>query len=184
VVTDTEIEEPEEASDFTCIPITATNSKNATLELDTDCALSYSPPSTTATTSSTAAPAAVIRNALLWERQVSCTPFETDTEFVTLTNTVTSYSTVTETITTSPPESEFSCPTMAVTNAVGDVLSLDDSCSLEFSPASTTSSSTTAGSNGAGSGNSGQKSAATSIYKHRVVAWRIFIVGFLVLLIL
>ena len=125
-----------------------------------------------------------IRNALLWERQVSCTPFETNTEVVTLTSTVTSDSTMTETVTTSPSESEFSCPTMAVTNTAGDVLSLDDSCSLEFSPASTTSSNTTAGSTGAGSGNSSKKLAAISIYSHRVVAWRFTSGGFLVLLIL
>ncbi len=42
-------------ADFSCIPLTVTNQQGATLELDSDCALSYNPPSTTSSTTSSAA---------------------------------------------------------------------------------------------------------------------------------
>ena len=90
----------------------------------------------------------------------------TSTIFDTYTiNTLTTrFFTVTE---TEVPD-DFSCPTMAVTNAAGDELSLDDKCQLEFSPgaASPTASPTLAGipslpgSSGGSSGGAGGNSAA------------------------
>jgi hypothetical protein len=146
-VTITQISESEEAPDFTCFPLTVTNSVNATLELDTDCSLSYSPPSTTN-------PAVKARSAgeyeeggggggraVLRPRQVySCIPITTEVTTTTLVNTITSSTTSSITVFESPEADGFSCPTMAVTNQAGDVLSLDESCSLEYSAASPTTS--------------------------------------------
>ncbi|KAK1763641.1 hypothetical protein QBC33DRAFT_548861 [Phialemonium atrogriseum] len=182
-VTVTKLEEPEEASDFSCIPVTVTNSDNAIWALDADCALSYSPPTTTSTSSEAGADAAVVRNPILRERQFSCTPFATETEFVTLTSISTLKSTVMRTVSTTLSESEFSCPTMAFTNA-GGVLSLDASCGLAFSLALPSSSSAIAGSNSPGSSGGGLKLAGGTIQVCAVQGWQVFIVslvGFLIL---
>ncbi|PMD32392.1 hypothetical protein L207DRAFT_609724 [Hyaloscypha variabilis F] len=149
--TATEFDEPEEASDFTCLPITVTNSVNATLELDTDCALSYSPATGTASSSApnTASASAFLfpsvatlkaRDAMLQARQTgagSCSSYVTSTDFLTITAGALTTSTVQEVVTTTQSKDEFSCPTLAFTNSIGDVLSLDDSCTLSFIPAST-----------------------------------------------
>jgi hypothetical protein len=154
-VTITQASESEEAEDFTCFPLTVTNSVNATLELDTDCTLSYIPPSTTS-------PAVKARTAglhvekegggegggaVLRPRQTySCIPITTEVTTTTLVNTITSSTTLSITVFEAPEDDGFSCPTMAVTNQAGDVLSLDESCSLEYSAAPPTTSSTTSNS--------------------------------------
>jgi len=142
IVTVTEVSEPEEAPEFTCPPLTVTNSANATLELDTDCQLMFIPPSTTAKPAKYPATIAQPTH-LITPRAAPCVGSETET----ITVTITSASTVLTTITTTESEEpeDFSCPPMAVTNPGGDVLSLDESCSLEFSPAAPTSSTKTTG---------------------------------------
>ena len=140
----TEFEEPEEASDFSCFPITITNSENGTLEIDTDCALSYNPPPTSTSTSPTASITA--REAMLQARQSgvgSCSSYVTNTEFLTVTAAAVTTSTIEQVITTTQSSDEFSCPTLAVTNSAGDVLNIDASCELSFSPASTSPSAST-----------------------------------------
>ena len=133
----TELTSPDEdeAFGFECAPITATNSLGDTLELGDDCGLTFSPASVSAA-STTALHAA--REA---EAQPTLQPAPraaaddcayTDTTYSTyIVRTTTIYTT---TVTKSELSESFSCPTMAVTNAVGDELSLDDNCSLSFSP--------------------------------------------------
>ena len=153
----TEFVEPSQASGFSCHPLTITNSEGATLKLESNCALSYGPPPSSTSAASTAA-AAVARDAKLWERQTAsqCSSYLTTYEFVTVSASVITTSTVTLTITVTQSNAKFSCPTLAVTNSVGDVLSLDASCGLAFVPASSTSS------GGTGSTNSASTAAATS----------------------
>lgn len=131
--------ETENAPAFTCIPMTATNAEGATLELGDDCALKYNPPTTTT-------PAAVRResnsdptaapNALL-PRQ-NCVPWTTLLTTRWITHQVTTTQTRSKTIRGPGDDEGFSCPTMEVTNAAGDVLAMDESCALSFSPATPT----------------------------------------------
>jgi hypothetical protein len=83
----------------------------------------------------------------------------TGTSVLTFTEISMSVNTITTTITQAEPK--FSCPTLAVTNTVGAVLSLDGSCSLAYSPATT---------------NSTKNSAGISIHGGSVFAWQIAIV--------
>ncbi|KAJ5600995.1 hypothetical protein N7510_010529 [Penicillium lagena] len=123
--------------------MTVTNAQGATLELDEECALSYSPPSTTTTS---AAPkdsnnaAAVLR---VRSEAPLCTQVKTSTEILTVSRVTTSFSTTTITVTTSVPD--FSCPTMAVTDSYGAVLALNEGCSLEYTPGSSTTAPSTTG---------------------------------------
>lgn len=182
-VTVTEFEEPEEATEFSCPPVTETNSEGATLQLGTDCGLSYSPPSASvisisavlgpgvnSLTGQLPTPGFARRTALLERQFSSCLAFASSTL------TSTEMSTSTETVTTTIKQSDdgFTCVPFAVTNTVGAVLSLDESCSLEFSPATTTST--------ASSGS--QKSAGVSIHSHEVNTWWIIFIGSMAFLIL
>jgi hypothetical protein len=197
-VTAAQLSMPGEAyGQFSCPPFTATNSRGATLELDPACVLSYIPPpgntSAAITTTGIAAEVAVARDEVLLGRQTapsSCLPFLTWTDTVTISSLSTTTETETATITTSAEG--FSCPTMAITNTYGNVLSLISSCSLEFFLSASASTSTsvsggagatnTRGSGGSGGGN---KSAATSSYAYRLSAWWAWAgVVFLVLLLL
>ena len=177
--TATQLSVPYEAyGKFSCPPFTTANSQGATLELDTTCVLSYTPPPGTMSaamtaTSSIAAAVAVARDEMLLGRQAapsSCSPYQVWTDIVPILS-VSATTTETETTTITTTVEGFSCPTMAITNTYGNVLSLVSSCSLEFfltAPASTsTSGSRVAGetSAGASSGSSGgEKSSATSSY--------------------
>ncbi|KAL2017481.1 hypothetical protein VTK56DRAFT_2077 [Thermocarpiscus australiensis] len=213
----TEIEPPEEASDFSCVPLTVTNEQGAELELGTDCALEYSPPdpttsdstssSTPPTTTTAAAAAAAAAGGTIPQRRAapSCTPLETSTETAFSTSTVTRRTTTTQTVTATTREGEpqlsFSCPPMEATNAAGDVLALDEDCSLELSLAAPSSSAgATAGGGGGGGaggaggsagstggggggGGPGQSSDGNSIRGHRLsVFWASALVGLCLLL--
>ncbi|KAL2757542.1 hypothetical protein ACRALDRAFT_2025313 [Sodiomyces alcalophilus JCM 7366] len=125
---------------FTCVPMTATNTEGATLELAKNCALKYNPPTTI-----TAAAAAVLArepdpdttpapNALL-PRQAGCTPFMTYTSIVWATRTTTTTLTRSTTISGPGHGRGFSCPEMKATNAAGDVLAMGKSCVLSFTAA-------------------------------------------------
>jgi uncharacterized membrane protein YgcG len=105
-----------------------------------------------------------------------CSPFLTFTELVTITSL--SVTTETETTTITTTGEGFSCPTTAITNSYGNVLSLVSSCSLEFFitvPASTSTSGsggtgeTSVGASGGSSG--GTKSSATSSYFYGLSAF-------------
>ncbi|KAH8900797.1 hypothetical protein GQ53DRAFT_835682 [Thozetella sp. PMI_491] len=156
----TKIEEPPEAPDFTCIPQTATNKNSDTLELGTDCGLSFSAaPSTTLHGERLArAPAPIVTQPgeLIRARQYSCTPISTAT--ITSTELSATTTTTTKTVTVFTTPVSFTCLPMAVTNADGDVLALDKECSLEFTPAQPTSS----GSSGATRAQTGASSTQTS----------------------
>ncbi|KAI9147568.1 hypothetical protein HJFPF1_12594 [Paramyrothecium foliicola] len=121
--------------DFTCLPVTVTNSDGAILELGEDCNFSFQPPSgpgsvETSTTASEADEAAPTGAALRLRQ--NCNPTRTATTTVTTTVPVTTRSTTTTTVTVAPSEEGFSCPEMVVTNTLGDELSLNDDCSLEL----------------------------------------------------
>ncbi|KAM5364449.1 hypothetical protein ACJZ2D_011509 [Fusarium nematophilum] len=165
-----------DAPEFTCVPMTATNDEGATLELDEGCALHYEPPEATTTGSAAALlgrgadlPPAKISAwpAGLLGRQLSCTPFTT----VTRTSWVTKPVTVTSTRTTmiQGQDEGFSCAEMEVTNTAGDVLALDESCALSFSPATPTSTAedqepaATAANDGGGGGSSSQDDNSGSV---------------------
>ena len=148
-------DEEEEALEFFCEPITATNSLGDTLELGDDCLLTLSPaaavPSTTGTLHAgrreaepTLAPAPRAENA-------ECA--YTSTSIVT--STVFTQTTFTTTVTETALSESFSCPPMSVTNAAGDELSLDSECSLSFSPGPSGSTLPTAVSGGGSSGSGG-----------------------------
>lgn len=131
--------------------MTVTNAEGATLELGDDCALEYGPPSET--TSSDLAARAVAPSpaphcplssptdappAELLPRQLPCTPFSTVTRTDWVTRTTTSTASITRTVNSGAEDEGFECPEMEVTNAVGDVLALDASCALAFTPAEPT----------------------------------------------
>jgi hypothetical protein len=165
VVTTTKVEEPEEElPEFSCIPMSVTNSVGAVLELGDDCGLEYDPPSDnggTATTSSggsTRTAEVEGRQALhpaevmMLPRETVCTPYTTVSTTVTSTIPATTSTTTTTTVTIEPSEEGFSCPAMSVTNAAGDELALNDKCELEFTPAQPTTTSSAGGSQGGGGG--------------------------------
>lgn len=124
--------------EFTCLPVTVTNADGAVLELGDDCTFSFQPPSTTESgverravlTSAVEPPT----NVALRIRQ-DCVPRRTDIATVTTTIPTTIRTTATKTETVKPSDESFTCPEMVVTNTVGDELSLNDDCSLEFTPA-------------------------------------------------
>ncbi|KAI4286219.1 MAG: hypothetical protein L6R38_000062 [Xanthoria sp. 2 TBL-2021] len=151
VVTVTKIREPageEEAPEFQCMPMTATNAVGDTLELGDDCGLTFEPadPAGSANPTNPANPGAPgITNATsnptttptlgLKRRatQGDDTCIYTSTDIVTYTvNTIT---TTTITVTREEPSPAFSCLPMSVENVVGDELALDEQCKLEFTPA-------------------------------------------------
>ncbi|KAI4264674.1 MAG: hypothetical protein L6R42_000234 [Xanthoria sp. 1 TBL-2021] len=151
VVTVTKIREPageEEAPEFQCMPMTATNAVGDTLELGDDCGLTFEPadPAGSANPTNPANPGAPgITNATsnptttptlgLKRRatQGDDTCIYTSTDIVTYTvNTIT---TTTTTVTREEPSPAFSCLPMSVENVVGDELALDEQCKLEFTPA-------------------------------------------------
>lgn len=138
----------EDAPEFSCLPMTATNRKGATLELGDDCALKYGPPPADSTSSTglaaRAAPAletpcpfvpeTEAPTPTLAPRQEDCTPLRT----ITRTEWRTQGATRTVTVTSrarEPAEEGFSCLAMEATNAAGDVLALDELCGLAFTPA-------------------------------------------------
>lgn len=177
----TEVSEPEEATGFSCPPMTVTNSEGATLELDTECALSYTPPETSESSARiTARNAPITPVPQLRPRQLSCTPFETITSTLTSTRSVTSR--FTETTTVFTEQVDFSCVPMSVTNAFGDELSLDEKCQLEFSPAEPTSSSTSSGATRSSAPQASQQSAASRRESFIVSVWGVVVVAFLGLL--
>jgi hypothetical protein len=145
-----EAEEQESAPEFVCPPLTATNSASATLELGDDCSLTFYPPPTDASSTSSsfsAAPSLKPR-----ANAVDCLITSTSIVPYTVHTQTTSTTTVTE---TTIPE-DFSCVPMTVTNAVGDELTLDEECKMEFSPGSSDSSpsSTSSATEGSSTGTS------------------------------
>ena len=160
-------EEESEALDFSCAPITATNSLGDTLELGDDCLLTFSP-------SAAAAGTAAATSATLHAGKREANPLPeptlapvvpraecayTSTDFVT--TTVLSRTTYFTTVTETELSESFACPPMSVTNSFGDELSLDDKCSLSFSPGAnspTTMTLRSGGDSGGSSGSSGSSS--------------------------
>jgi hypothetical protein len=150
----------EAAPEFVCPPLTATNSVNDTLELGDDCALTFFPASTAAAATTTTA---AKQARALEPRDTNC--HYTSTHIVTYT--VYSISTITSTITRQEATESFSCPPMSMTNAVGDELSLNEECQLEFSPGqSAVASTSTTNSEGT---NGGQLGGATNVGISKVV---------------
>ncbi|RMI96862.1 hypothetical protein CDV36_016286 [Fusarium kuroshium] len=163
-----------DAPKFTCAPMATTNDEGATLELDEGCALHYKPPAATTTgnglnllgrgvdqppVKTGAWPSALLA------RQLSCTPFTTVTRTSWVTKPV--MVTLTRTATMDGQDEGFSCPEMEVTNTAGDVLALDESCTLSFSPATPTSTTeelaATAATDGGGGGGSSQDGSSSSV---------------------
>ncbi|KLJ12958.1 hypothetical protein EMPG_09436 [Blastomyces silverae] len=106
--------------------MTVTNSLGDSLELGDDCALKYSPAKPTPTSEAAGA---------LRIRQDDCPPTRT-TSTVYTTQGTGGLTTVTATVTgedSAPPG--FSCAPMAVTNAAGDELTLDDRCAIQLTTA-------------------------------------------------
>jgi hypothetical protein len=134
-----EQEAEDEASEFECVAMEVTNVDGAVLALGEDCLFTYEPAPPISDdaggASTTAARFEGSASAVLRARQASCTPYMTYTATVTTTIVTTIQSTRTQTRTVDPTEEGFSCPEMAVTNAAGDELSLDEDCVLEFVPA-------------------------------------------------
>ncbi|KIX01244.1 uncharacterized protein Z518_08969 [Rhinocladiella mackenziei CBS 650.93] len=127
-----ESEEEEQGPEFTCPPMTATNDAGATLELGDDCSLTFYPAPTVTASTSSSFPASSLRPRT---NAADCLVTSTSIMGYTIYTQTTLTTTVTE-ITT--PEGFF-CPPMTATNAVGDELSLDEECKLEFSPGSSDS---------------------------------------------
>ncbi|PGH05336.1 hypothetical protein GX51_03057 [Blastomyces parvus] len=125
-----------EPSGFSCPPMTVTNSLGDSLELGDDCALKYSPAKPT--TTSEAAGALRLRHDDEDEDDDDdddCPPTRT-TSTVYTTEGTGGLATVTATVTgenSAPPG--FSCAPMAVTNAAGDELTLDDRCAMQLTTA-------------------------------------------------
>ncbi|RYP74024.1 hypothetical protein DL769_004110 [Monosporascus sp. CRB-8-3] len=158
-VTNDPASETEDAPEFSCIPMTVTNAMDATLELGEDCALEYSPPDPVTTTSSAAVLAAREGQLSEWAalaplatdaavfhllpRQMSCTPYTTIIATAWVTRPATTTATTTRTVDGPGEEESFVCPEMEVTNDAGDVLALDESCIMSFSPATPTEPTTT-----------------------------------------
>ncbi|PGH05858.1 hypothetical protein AJ79_06700 [Helicocarpus griseus UAMH5409] len=115
----------EAPSGFSCAPMTVTNAVGDSLELNNDCGLKYFPAKTT---TSYAQVAGMVR-----ARQDDCPPTRT-TMTVYETDGTTDMATVTATITPASAPSGFSCPPMTVTNAMGDELTMDENCGLQYSP--------------------------------------------------
>jgi len=158
-----EAEEQESASEFVCPPLTATNDANATLELGDDCSLTFYPPPTDA--SSTSSPFSSAPSLKPRAQAVDCLITSTSIVQYTVHTQTTSTTTVTET--TIPVD--FSCIPMTVTNVVGDELTLDEECKMEFSPGSSdsspssTSSATERNSTGISGGGSAASGGARSV---------------------
>lgn len=158
-----EAEEQESAPEFVCPPLTATNNASATLELGDDCSLTFYPPPTDA--SSTSSPFSAAPSLKPRANAVDCLITSTSIVRYTVHTQTTSTTTVTE---TTIPE-DFSCAPMTVTNVVGDELTLDEECKMEFSPGSSdsspssTSSATEGSSTGTSSGGGGASGGARSI---------------------
>ncbi|KAL9039808.1 MAG: hypothetical protein Q9214_004724 [Letrouitia sp. 1 TL-2023] len=137
VNTVTKVQEPEgeeEAPEFTCVPMTATDAAGDTLELGDDCGLTFEPADAGPTDSSSSTTAIPTRKIKPRAPQVDDTCLYTSTSVVTYTKyTIT---TTTTTVTREEPSQSFSCLPMSVTNRAGDELSLDEECKLAFSPGS------------------------------------------------
>ncbi|KAH7129960.1 hypothetical protein B0J13DRAFT_627098 [Dactylonectria estremocensis] len=171
-----------EPTGFSCAPMTVTNDDAETLVLGEDCGLTYEPPSTTTSSSD--------GSQRLQARQASCRAApatRTTTKYVT--EGFTESSTTTLTITEVPTELGFSCPPMEATNDVGDVLALDEDCSLSLSLAEPTTTSevqstVTVQSGGDSGSSSDDDSASNPVGKPFVSAWALVVVwvaGFLAL---
>ncbi|KAH8667253.1 hypothetical protein BGZ61DRAFT_483938 [Ilyonectria robusta] len=133
VKTNTITEVPkDEPTGFSCVPITVTNTDEETLILGTDCGLTYEPPSTTSTDDG---------SLRLRARQINCKAPATRTTTVIVTKGVTTRTTTTITTTKAASELGFSCPPMEATNDAGDVLALDEDCSMSLSFAEPTTTS-------------------------------------------
>ncbi|KAG8530303.1 uncharacterized protein KY384_004805 [Bacidia gigantensis] len=119
----------EEAPEFTCVPVTATDAVGDTLELGDDCGLTLQLAifnSTNSSSSTTATPTPRMKPRAPQASPADDTCLYTSTNIVTYTkNTIT---TTTTTVTREEPTQSFSCPPMSVTNGVGDELSLDEEC--------------------------------------------------------
>jgi hypothetical protein len=137
-------EEEEEAPELVCPPLTVTNSANATLELGDDCALTIYP---APTDGATAALLAKEARSLQPRAALDCPYTSTSIE----TYTVHTITTITSTATREEVSEKFSCLPMSVTNSVGDELSLNEECQLEFSPGDSAATTTSAKSSTNGS---------------------------------
>lgn len=138
----TKISEPEhedEAPKFTCVPMTTTDTAGDALELGDDCGLTFNPASEASTRSSSVGTTPSLQPRATIDEN---TCLYTQTVVVTCTK-YTIITTSTTVIEESPSEI-FSCPPMSVTNSIGDELSLDEECKLEFSRADSTATPTAA----------------------------------------
>ena len=172
-----ESEEAEQAPEFTCPPISATNSASETLQLGTDCTLTlYPPPTDISTTSSSTGAGAPSVKPRATADGPNCLITSTSIVGYTIQTVTTTIMTVTETET---PEG-FSCPPMTVTNALGDELSLDQECQLEYSPGSLTPSSTSSASGAGAATSSGGGTKTSGVGKaspaSEKVLWVFFVV--------
>ena len=144
VNTVTKVREPEgeeDAPEFTCVPMTATDAVGDTLELGDDCGLTFQPADASPTDSSPSTTTTPTPKMKPRAPQADDTCLYTSTSVVTYTkNTIT---TTTTTVTGEEPSQSFSCPPMSVTNRVGDELSLDEECKLALSPGSSSTAVTT-----------------------------------------
>jgi hypothetical protein len=160
----------EAAPEFVCPPLTATNSVSDTLELGDDCTLTFYPaPADASTTASVAKkgrslqPRAALGTDCLY------------TSTSILTYTVHAITTITSTVTRQEVTETFSCPAMSVTNSVGDELSLNEKCQLEFSPGNSVAPASSASPTASGSvlpsgSSSGQAGNVASL-----LAWKAFV---------
>jgi uncharacterized membrane protein YgcG len=151
----------EEAPEFSCAEITATNSAGDTLELGDNCLLTFSPSaaaSSSSSSSSSGPSARAVPAEGIPDIQPRATTAAEDAACLYTSTSISTYtvraiSTVTRTVTSEEPDESFSCPPMTVTNTNGDELSLNEECSLEFS-ANTDSATATGGSGGSSGGGS------------------------------
>lgn len=138
------VEPDESLPEFKCPPMTLTNSEGATLEMDEECSLKYEPPENTTSTSSTGSAMANAKRLgsgatkfggspapLLRPRENDCPPYTSETMTVSITAPASTTSTVTKTAEVEESVEGFKCQEMAVTNALGDELSLDEDCKIE-----------------------------------------------------
>ena len=144
----TRIQEPEgeeEAPEFTCVPLTATDAAGDTLELGDDCRLTFQPAdadadATIPTSISTVTPAPTPR---MKPRAPQVRSTCACTRTVWVTSTMYTVATSTRTVTREEATESFSCPPMSVTNDIGDELILDEECQLAFSPGDSSAAVTT-----------------------------------------
>lgn len=125
--------------EFSCAPMTATNDAGDTLELGDDCALEFTPATTTANARVKGAMKGDANGAGPQPRAAPCPDQSTRTVTITTTKASSYAATVTTTrLVAETAPSDFSCPPMTVTNTLGDQLEMDEECALEFSPGTQT----------------------------------------------